>query len=115
MFKSLAINHSQLFQFIKELNKTVFGSELKVVSLGSRKNLCINQEVLKIGNPASINERCLELHNSKKSGGSKIKVFKGRKMAGRMGGKQRTVKIGGKRNGRDWNYTEKFIGELLIK
>ncbi|XP_021736848.1 ATP-dependent DNA helicase DDX11-like [Chenopodium quinoa] len=65
--------HSQLSQFIKELNKTVFGSELKVVSLGSRKNLCINQEVLKIGNPASINERCLELHNSKKNGGSKIK------------------------------------------
>ncbi|KNA17229.1 hypothetical protein SOVF_082090 isoform B [Spinacia oleracea] len=65
--------HSQLSQFVRELNKTVFGSELTVVSLGSRKNLCINQEVLKIGNPTSINERCLELHNSKKSGGSKIK------------------------------------------
>ena len=34
--------HSQLSQFIKELRKTVFGSKLKVVSLGSKKNLCIN-------------------------------------------------------------------------
>ncbi|KAL2928514.1 ATP-dependent DNA helicase chl1 [Bienertia sinuspersici] len=66
--------HSQLSQFVRELRKTVFGSELKVVSLGSRKNLCINQEVLKIGNTTGINERCLELQKSKKNGGSKIKV-----------------------------------------
>ena len=38
--------HSQLSQFIRELRKTVFGSELKVVSLASRKNLCINQGLL---------------------------------------------------------------------
>ncbi|KAJ8440039.1 hypothetical protein Cgig2_020527 [Carnegiea gigantea] len=65
--------HSQLSQFIKELRKTVFGSELKVVSLGSRKNLCVNEDVLRLGNPTSINERCLELQKSKKNGGSKIK------------------------------------------
>lgn len=35
--------HSQLSQFIKELRKTVFANEMRVVSLGSRKNLCINQ------------------------------------------------------------------------
>lgn len=35
--------HSQLSQFISELRKTVFSSELNVVSLGSRKNLCINE------------------------------------------------------------------------
>lgn len=35
--------HSQLSQFMKELRKTKFGSELKVVCLGSRKNLCINE------------------------------------------------------------------------
>lgn len=35
--------HSQLSQFIKELRKTVFANEMGVVSLGSRKNLCINQ------------------------------------------------------------------------
>lgn len=35
--------HSQLSQFIKELRRTVFASEMDVVSLGSRKNLCINE------------------------------------------------------------------------
>lgn len=35
--------HSQLSQFIKELRKTVFANEMKVVCLGSRKNFCINQ------------------------------------------------------------------------
>jgi len=35
--------HSQLSQFIKELRRTVFAKEMKVVSLGSRKNLCINE------------------------------------------------------------------------
>ncbi|KAK9666160.1 hypothetical protein RND81_14G165300 [Saponaria officinalis] len=72
--------HSQLSQFVKELRKTVFGSELKVVTLGSRKNLCINEEVLKVGNPTSINERCLELQKSKKNGGSKVKKLEPRGM-----------------------------------
>lgn len=35
--------HSQLSQFIKELRKTKFADEVKVVCLGSRKNFCINQ------------------------------------------------------------------------
>lgn len=35
--------HSQLSQFIKELRKTVFANEIKVVCLGSRKNFCINE------------------------------------------------------------------------
>jgi len=35
--------HSQLSQFIKELRRTVFANEMNVVSLGSRKNLCINE------------------------------------------------------------------------
>ena len=35
--------HSQLSQFIKELQKTIFANEMSVVSLGSRKNLCINE------------------------------------------------------------------------
>ncbi|KAG0256848.1 DEAD H (Asp-Glu-Ala-Asp His) box helicase 11 [Mortierella polycephala] len=34
--------HSQLSQFIDELRKTSFGEHLHVVSLGSRKSLCIN-------------------------------------------------------------------------
>lgn len=35
--------HSQLSQFIRELRKTVFASELNVICLGSRKNFCINE------------------------------------------------------------------------
>ncbi|KAA8541799.1 hypothetical protein F0562_022951 [Nyssa sinensis] len=65
--------HSQLSQFIKELRKTVFASELKVVCLGSRKNFCINEEVLKLGNSTCINERCLELQKNKKNNVSKMK------------------------------------------
>ncbi|XP_021298743.1 ATP-dependent DNA helicase DDX11 isoform X2 [Herrania umbratica] len=65
--------HSQLSQFIKELRKTVFANEMNIVSLGSRKNFCINEEVLRLGNPTRINERCLELQKSKKKEISKIK------------------------------------------
>lgn len=35
--------HSQLSQFVKELRKTAFASDLKVACLGSRKNFCINE------------------------------------------------------------------------
>lgn len=37
--------HSQLSQFVNELRKTKFASELKVVCLGSRKNYCINEGI----------------------------------------------------------------------
>ncbi|CAA0839071.1 RAD3-like DNA-binding helicase protein [Striga hermonthica] len=65
--------HSQLSQFMKELRKTKFASELKVVCLGSRKNFCINEEVVRLGNSARINERCLELQKNKKNEASKMK------------------------------------------
>ncbi len=35
--------------------------EFKHLTLGSRKNLCINDKVLKLGSATAINERCLEL------------------------------------------------------
>ena len=75
--------HSQLVQFVTELRRvdlpapswfddqdtTMHGQfdappEVKHLSLGSRKNLCINSQVQKGGNVASINERCLELQQS---------------------------------------------------
>ncbi|KAL9862742.1 putative RNA helicase chromatin remodeling SNF2 family [Arabidopsis thaliana] len=65
--------HSQLSQFVKELRKTVFAKKLKVVCLGSRKNLCINEDVLKLGNVTRINERCLDLQKKKISQVSKKK------------------------------------------
>ncbi|XP_016514733.1 uncharacterized protein LOC107831480 [Nicotiana tabacum] len=68
--------HSQLSQFVKELRKSKFAGEVKVVCLGSRKNFCINQEVLKLGNPTQINERCLELQKNRKKENSKISKTK---------------------------------------
>ncbi|XP_057773049.1 uncharacterized protein LOC130992440 [Salvia miltiorrhiza] len=65
--------HSQLSQFMKEMRKTKFASELKVVCLGSRKNLCINEEVLKLGASNRINEKCLALQKNKKDEASKMK------------------------------------------
>ncbi|KAJ4818356.1 ATP-dependent DNA helicase chl1 [Rhynchospora pubera] len=64
--------HSQLSQFVKEFKRTKFASEINVVCLGSRKNLCINPTVLKLGNANRINERCLELQKNKKE--VKVKV-----------------------------------------
>ncbi|KAL4355636.1 hypothetical protein AHAS_Ahas09G0006500 [Arachis hypogaea] len=65
--------HSQLSQFIKELQKTIFANEMTVVSLGSRKNLCINKDVLSLGNSTRINERCLELQKKKKNEATRVK------------------------------------------
>ncbi|KAI3974022.1 hypothetical protein MKX01_030598 [Papaver californicum] len=64
----------KLSQFVKELMRTVFANQLNVVSLGSRKNMCINEEVLKLNNSARINEQCLELQKNKNSHVSKVKV-----------------------------------------
>eukprot|EP00889_Picochlorum_renovo_P005460 jgi/Picre1/32490/NNA_007836.t1 len=56
--------HSQLVQFVGELKKTRFYPDISVVSLGSRKQLCINPDVKKFASPAIINERCMDLQNS---------------------------------------------------
>ncbi|KAK3079269.1 hypothetical protein LTS18_005294, partial [Coniosporium uncinatum] len=74
--------HSQLSQFANELRRvrmppTIMPDtpengveaivtdplieEFKHLTLGSRKNLCINPKVHKLGNATAINERCLEL------------------------------------------------------
>jgi chromosome transmission fidelity protein 1 len=60
--------HSQLSQFISEIKKTSFASEetpLRTVPLGSRINLCVNPNVIKLNNINLINEKCIELQNSK--------------------------------------------------
>jgi chromosome transmission fidelity protein 1 len=72
--------HSQLSQFSNELRRvhmppaiapdSAFGDvndlseEIKHLTLGSRKNLCINPNVNKLGSATAINERCLELQQS---------------------------------------------------
>lgn len=73
--------HSQLIQFANEVRRVKIpladvgrsGSENKLVeeikhlSLGSRKNLCINKDVKRLSSTMAINERCLELQKSKES------------------------------------------------
>lgn len=69
--------HSQLSQFAGELKRVRLPAaltpedsnedaleELKHLTLGSRKNLCINPKVSQLSNPVTINERCIELQQS---------------------------------------------------
>ncbi|KMU88272.1 ATP-dependent DNA helicase Chl1 [Coccidioides immitis H538.4] len=82
--------HSQLAQFARELRRVVFPPSIppetedgeidtqgegrrhpdteleeptKHVSLGSRKTMCINPKVRRLGNATAINERCLDLQS----------------------------------------------------
>lgn len=77
--------HSQLTQVVGELQRVRLPpglppepgaaadavEELKHLSLGSRKNLCINPKVSRLGTQTAINERCLELQQDKTSDGHK--------------------------------------------
>jgi chromosome transmission fidelity protein 1 len=53
--------HSQLAQFVGELRRTRFAETVALVALGSRRQLCVNDDVLRLGAPALVSERCLEL------------------------------------------------------
>uniref|UniRef100_A0A8D0H1M4 Helicase ATP-binding domain-containing protein n=1 Tax=Sphenodon punctatus TaxID=8508 RepID=A0A8D0H1M4_SPHPU len=53
--------HSQLAQFVHEVQKSPFGKETRLVSLGSRQNLCVNEEVRHLGAVQLINDRCMEM------------------------------------------------------
>ncbi|XP_045596543.2 ATP-dependent DNA helicase DDX11 [Procambarus clarkii] len=66
--------HSQLSQFVREVQKTVFGEDARVVSLASRQNLCINEAVGKLGNMSLINDKCLDLQRGKKGQATKCEV-----------------------------------------
>ncbi|KAJ8373528.1 hypothetical protein SKAU_G00041080 [Synaphobranchus kaupii] len=57
--------HSQLAQFVHEVQKSPFAGDVSLVTLGSRQNLCINEEVLRLGSAQLINERCLEMLKNK--------------------------------------------------
>lgn len=53
--------HSQLSQFVSELARTSHASDTKLVSLGSRRSLCIHKEVQKLTSIERINEACLDM------------------------------------------------------
>ncbi len=49
--------HSQLSQFVREIQKSPFAESARVVSLASRNNLCINEAVRGLRSNGLINER----------------------------------------------------------
>ncbi|XP_037026283.1 ATP-dependent DNA helicase DDX11 [Bradysia coprophila] len=53
--------HSQLTQVVNAIKSTVYGKSIRVVSLASRQNYCINDSVRKLNSNSLINDRCLEL------------------------------------------------------
>ncbi|NWR49880.1 DDX11 helicase, partial [Regulus satrapa] len=57
--------HSQLSQFVREVQKSPFGKDTHLVSLGSRQNLCVNEEVRRLGALQLINDRCMEMQKNK--------------------------------------------------
>ena len=67
--------HSQLSQFVKEVQKTKFATaDIRLVSLASRSNMCINDHVLSLKNPTLINEKCLEMQKKKTSKKALVKL-----------------------------------------
>ncbi|MED6286463.1 DEAD H (Asp-Glu-Ala-Asp His) box helicase 11 [Characodon lateralis] len=57
--------HSQLAQFVHEVQKSPFSKSISLVPLGSRQNLCVNEEVRRLGSIQRINERCMEMQKNK--------------------------------------------------
>ncbi|XP_034734747.1 ATP-dependent DNA helicase DDX11 [Etheostoma cragini] len=57
--------HSQLAQFVHEVQKSPFSKDISLVTLGSRQNLCINEEVRRLGSIQHINDRCIEMQKNK--------------------------------------------------
>nr|XP_055029828.1 ATP-dependent DNA helicase DDX11 isoform X2 [Misgurnus anguillicaudatus] len=57
--------HSQLAQFVHEVQKSPYGDSVRLVNLGSRQNLCVNPEVVRLGNVQMMNDRCLEMQKNK--------------------------------------------------
>lgn len=57
--------HSQLAQFVREVQKSPFRDQTHVVTLGSRQNLCINEAVKRLKSLSLVNDRCIELQKNK--------------------------------------------------
>ncbi|XP_027015139.1 ATP-dependent DNA helicase DDX11 isoform X2 [Tachysurus fulvidraco] len=64
--------HSQLAQFVHEVQKSPYRDTVSLVNLGSRQNLCINPEVTRLGTVQLINDRCMELQKNKHDKQSKV-------------------------------------------
>ncbi|CAM9128501.1 unnamed protein product [Chrysoparadoxa australica] len=60
--------HSQISQFVQEVKKTAFAPHVRCISLGSRRNLCVNPQVTCLGCDAQVNEACMDLQKDKRTG-----------------------------------------------
>ncbi len=58
--------HTQVAQFVSEIKKTSF-KDMRCISLGSRRNLCIHPDLQKLYSDTAMNERCLEMQKNKVS------------------------------------------------
>ncbi|OQR82086.1 ATP-dependent RNA helicase, partial [Thraustotheca clavata] len=59
--------HSQLSQFMHEIKKTKFGTNIRTLTLGARKSLCIHPDVRKLTSDTAMNDKCLDLIQSTSS------------------------------------------------
>ena len=57
--------HSQLSQVVKELRGTSLANQVSAAILGSRKGLCVNDKVTRLGSASRINEQCIQLQQKK--------------------------------------------------
>lgn len=58
--------HSQLNQFVHELQKTKYVNTIQVVSLASRQSYCINEDVQRLKSTSKINDKCLDMQKKGK-------------------------------------------------
>ena len=63
--------HSQISQFVSEIKRTVF-TNARCITLGSRRNMCINSDVTKLRSDSKMSEMCLEMQKSKSKGSTSI-------------------------------------------
>jgi len=49
--------HSQLAQFVREVQRSPYGQDIRLVSLASRQNYCVNEAVQKLKTLSLINEQ----------------------------------------------------------
>ncbi|KAJ8003125.1 hypothetical protein DPEC_G00166130 [Dallia pectoralis] len=74
--------HSQLSQFVHEVQKSPFSQDVSLVTLGSRQNMCVNEEVRRLGSIQRINDRCMEMQKNKHDQRPKGEVEKGKRRRG---------------------------------
>lgn len=74
--------HSQVAQFVRELRRTALRGPTRLVHVGSRRLLCVNEAVLRLGSDARMSDRCLQLRDRDRKAPAKPSAASGRGCAG---------------------------------